>query len=98
MCIDGELKGQMYAVMEGDNKLGRSPECQIHLLDPKISRVHALISQEHGVLLLMPRSDKNPTFRNDNQIADGDQLLDNDVVRFGNIGSSSFRFRTIDPL
>jgi pSer/pThr/pTyr-binding forkhead associated (FHA) protein len=96
--IDGELKGQMFAVMDGDNKLGRAQECEVNLLDPKISREHAMIACEDGVLLILPLSDKNPVYLNDEIVDEGDQLSDGDKLRLGNPGSSSFRFRTIDGL
>jgi predicted component of type VI protein secretion system len=94
--IDGELKGHMYGVTDGDNKLGRSQECDLNLLDPKISREHAMIASEDGVLLILPLSDKNPVFLNDSVVDEGDQLSDGDKLRLGNSGSSTFRFRTIE--
>ncbi len=94
--IEGELKHEMFKVMDGDNKIGRSQECDIHLLDPKVSREHAMIAFDDGILLILPLTDKNPVFLNDTAIDEGDQLNDGDKLRFGNPGSSEFRFRTIE--
>ena len=94
--IEGELKGEIFKVKDGDNRIGRSQECDIHLLDAKVSREHAMIAYDDGVLLILPLNDKNPTVLNDEFIDEGDQLSDGDKLRFGNPGSSIFRFRTIE--
>jgi hypothetical protein len=94
--IDGQLKGDVFKVMDGDNRIGRSQECDIHLLDPKVSREHAMIAYDDGVLLILPLNEKNPVYLNDDVIEEGDQLSDGDKLRFGNPGSSVFRFRTIE--
>lgn len=96
--VDGELKDEIFKVRQGDNKLGRSPECAVHLLDPKVSREHAMILSEDGVLLILPLSQKNPVFLNGEVVDEGDQLSDGDVLRLGNPGASTFRFRTIEGL
>jgi len=96
--IDGEFEGELFGIHEGDNKIGRSQECGVHLLDPKVSREHAMIAYDDEVLLILPLSGKNPTYLNDEMVEEGDQLSDGDKLRFGSSGSSTFRFRTIEGL
>ncbi len=96
--IEGELKGEIFKVGEGDNRLGRAQNCDIQLLDPKVSREHAMIIFEDGVIMVLPLNDKNPIYLNDEMVDEGDQLSDGDKLRFGNVGASVFRFRTIEGL
>jgi predicted component of type VI protein secretion system len=93
--IDGKLDGEIYRLYAGDNKLGRGQDCDLHLLDPQISREHATVIHEDGVFAVLPLSDKNPVFINDERVEDGCELSDGDKLRLGNPGSSSFRFRSI---
>ena len=63
-----------------NNTLGRSAECDVELLDPKVSRVHAQILAEDGELVIVPLTDKNPIYVNDEPVdeyvlRDGDLLL-----------------------
>jgi hypothetical protein len=96
--IAGDLKGELYRVFDGDRKLGRSQDCDIVLLDPKVSREHAKILAEGGEMVIIPLSEKNPVYVNDEKVEEADQLSDGDMLRLGNPGSSTFRFRTIEGL
>jgi len=96
--IAGELKGQVFKLFDGDCRLGRSQECDVVLLDPKVSREHAKILGEGGEMVIIPLSDRNPVYLNDEKVSEADQLSDGDMLRLGNPGSSSFRFRTIEGL
>ncbi len=96
--IGGALKGEIYRVYDGENKLGRSEACDVNLLDAKISREHAMIVCDEGTLLILPLTAKNPTSLNDETLDEGDELSDGDVLRLGNPGSSTFRFRTVEGL
>lgn len=92
--IEGELEGEVYKVRTGENKLGRSESCDIVLPSVKISREHATIFHEDGIFGIAPLSDKNATFVNEEPI-EATELSDGDVIR---MGSSTFRFRTIEGL
>jgi pSer/pThr/pTyr-binding forkhead associated (FHA) protein len=96
--IAGDLKGEIYRVFAGDNKLGRSQTCEVHLLDARISREHATILCEEGATAILPLTDKNPVYLNDEIVDEGAELSDGDSLRLGNPGSSVFRFRTIEGL
>jgi hypothetical protein len=96
--IAGELKGQMFKIFDGDCRLGRSQDCDVVLLDPKVSREHAKILGEGSEMVIIPLSERNPIYINDEKVEEADQLSDGDMLRLGNPGSSTFRFRTIEGL
>jgi len=92
--VDGELMGEVYKIRSGENKLGRSESCDVVLPSVKISREHATIFHEEGIFGIAPLSEKNATFVNDEPV-EACELHDGDVIR---LGSSTFRFRTIEGL
>jgi hypothetical protein len=89
--IDGELKGQLYRVGDGENRLGRGAECEIELNSQKISRAHAMLIHQDGMFVVKPLSEKNPTFLNEVP-TDGDELGDGDTIR---LGLTTLKFRSI---
>jgi pSer/pThr/pTyr-binding forkhead associated (FHA) protein len=93
VCIDGELKGEIHRIHEGENEIGRDPGCSVCLSDPRISRRHATIVHEDDVVLIIPLAEANPVHRNDRVVDEADSLADGDKIRFG--AGSTFRFRTI---
>jgi predicted component of type VI protein secretion system len=93
--IQGPLKGQLYKVQDGENKVGREG-CEVLLADPtkRISRFHAKITHMEGALVIEANPDvmeNNPTYLNDDAI-DAEALNDGDILRFGDC---TFKFRTI---
>lgn len=93
--IQGPLKGQIYKVHDGENKIGRE-RCEVLLADPtkRISRFHAKITHMEGALVIEANPDvmeNNPTYLNDDAI-DAEALNDGDILRFGDC---MFKFRTI---
>ena len=90
--IEGELVGKLYAISDNENKLGRAETCGIILMSPTISREHANIVHQDGVFAVIPLSDKNRTFLND-EVVDGCEISDGDKLR---MGRSTFRFRTVE--
>jgi hypothetical protein len=91
VAVDGELEGEVYRISDGENRLGRAPECEIPLPSKKISREHAKLIHSDGVFAIAPLSDRNPTFVND-EPTQGTELSDGDRLRLGN---TTFRFRTV---
>jgi len=95
--LDGQLKDQVYAIKDGESKLGRGDDCHVVLHDPtlKISREHATIIHEGGMFAIAPlKGDENPTYVNDVP-TEGAELSDNCLIR---MGDTTFRFRTIEGL
>jgi FHA domain-containing protein len=89
----GPLKGQVYAVSDGDTRLGREG-CEITLRSQRISRFHAKIVHVEGAFVIEANpevSGRNPTVVNE-QTIDAEALCDGDVIR---LGDCAFKFRTI---
>jgi len=89
----GPLKGQLYAVSDGDTRLGREG-CEITLRSQRISRYHAKIVHVDGAFVIEANpevSGRNPTVVNE-QTIDAEALCDGDVIR---LGDCTFKFRTI---
>ena len=84
--VTGGAFGRSYP-LQGPLTIGRSPECDIHINDPGLSRVHArLVPSEDGVRIEDLES-TNGTFLNDRRVA-------KDKARMGDeIGFDKLRFR-----
>jgi pSer/pThr/pTyr-binding forkhead associated (FHA) protein len=91
VAIEGDLEGEIYRVVDGENRLGRSPDCEIELRSKKISREHAKLIHHDGIFAIAPLSDKNPTLVND-EPTQGSELGDGDSIR---LGRTTLRFRSI---
>jgi hypothetical protein len=91
VAIDGELKGEVFPIYDGENALGRSESGNVVLPSQWISRQHALLVHQDGVFAIVPLSEKNRTYVNREEV-DGTELSDGDELR---LGHTTFRFRTI---
>ncbi|MCG8587662.1 MAG: FHA domain-containing protein [Proteobacteria bacterium] len=93
--VSGPLRGQIFALRDGENRLGRDPQrCQVVFTqeDLRISREHALIRHHAGTFTLSPLSERNTTR------LDGDRIVGPSALRDGGrlgIGRSELVFRTI---
>lgn len=96
--IFGAVKNQLFAVPQGSATIGRADNCAVQFLDAKVSREHATIRCEDGVLEITPLNDRNPLLVNDEPIEGPHPLSDGDKLQFGNAGASVLRFRTVDGL
>jgi len=94
VAIDGDMKGEVFKLYEGDNQLGRSESNDVVLASKWISRQHAKVIHRNDVFALMPLSERNRTYLND--VAVGDcEISDGDLLR---VGHTTFRFRIIEGL
>jgi hypothetical protein len=91
VAVEGDLEGEIYRVVDGENRMGRSPDCEIELRSKKISREHAKLIHRDGIFAIAPLSDKNPTLLND-EPTQGSELGDGDTIR---LGRTTLRFRSI---
>lgn len=84
--VTGGAFGRSYP-LQGAVTIGRSPECDIHINDPGLSRIHArLVPGEHGVQI-EDLSSTNGTFLNDRRVI-------KERARIGDeIGFDKLRFR-----
>lgn len=94
VAIDGELKGEVFKLFDGENRLGRSDTSDVVLSSKWISRDHAMVVHQEGVFAIVPLTEKNRTYVNDREV-DGAELSDGDTVR---LGHTTFRFRSIEAL
>ena len=79
----GYDKGTSFKLMEGKNVIGRSPECNIRLKDPWISRNHAqIVITEDGKYFLEDLVSVNGTYVNGQRISRV-ELKHRDSIYFG---------------
>lgn len=91
VAVEGELEGEVFRVVDGENRLGRSRECEIHLNSSYVSRRHARIIHHDGQFVVGPLNEQNPVLVNDNR-TDGTELSDGDYLK---LGKTTLRFRTV---
>jgi len=96
--IFGAVKNRVFTVPRGSTTIGRADDCAVQLLDAKVSREHATIRCEDGVLEIARLNDRNPLLVNDEPIEGPHPLSDGDKLQFGNAGASVLRLRTVDGL
>jgi pSer/pThr/pTyr-binding forkhead associated (FHA) protein len=94
VTIDGDLKGDVFKLFDGENKLGRAEASDIVLPSKWISREHAMIVHQEGIFAIVPLTEKNRTYVNDREV-DGAELSDGDTIR---LGHTTFRFRSVEGL
>ena len=92
--VEGKLSGEIFALRDGENSLGRDPKCEVRFpeRDPRISRRHAQIVHSGGLFAIRPLSAENPTHVNRERIEDVTELPDRAQV---SIGASEFRFLAV---
>jgi pSer/pThr/pTyr-binding forkhead associated (FHA) protein len=64
LVVRGIRSGQLFTVVDGGSRLGRSGSCEISIDDPQLSRKHCLFDYIHGELWLTDLASTNGTFVN----------------------------------
>ena len=59
-----DAQGAYYPI-NGPTMIGRDPTCQIRLPDPEVSRTHALLWIQRGILYIRDESTRNGTYLNE---------------------------------
>jgi hypothetical protein len=80
--VEGVPPGEIYAI-EGRSRIGRSDDGEIVLLDPSVSRAHAIVEVREGEALVRDLGSTNGTYVNGRRIETG-TLRNGDELRFGN--------------
>ena len=75
--------GRKFALVEGDNLVGRSPESPVWLDMPGVSRVHACVRIDVSAATLEDRGSTNGTFVGGNRVDGRITLRDGDKILFG---------------
>ena len=78
----GSDSGKSFNLAEGDNKIGRDQTCNVRLSDESVSRQHALIRCENGVVSLFDVGSRSGT-EIDGRAIGGHPLNDGDTVNVG---------------
>jgi len=86
----GSFQDQVFDLDSLPVVIGRDPECDLFLNNMTVSRRHALIEEEDGVLVLKDLGSLNGTWI-DGKIADHAELSDGTLVQ---IGTFSMRFHS----
>jgi DNA-binding winged helix-turn-helix (wHTH) protein len=77
--------GQTLRLSAVDTVIGRSPDGDVVIDDPSVSRRHAILHLEDGHATLTDLQSKNGTFVGDERIDATRAIRDGDVLRFGNV-------------
>ncbi len=62
--LKGPKAGEKFTLSEGENLIGRSPQCDIYINSPGISKEHAKIVVQNGHITLVDLNSTNGTFVN----------------------------------
>lgn len=82
---DGPLKGRVLVVDEDELVLGRRDNSDLVLPDPHVSRAHAVVRRQSGVIWLEDLGSTGGTYVNGEQITGSQALKHSDIVRFGSV-------------
>lgn len=85
---------QEHDLPPGETVLGRSPDCHITIEDPLISRQHARIVVEHGVVTFHDLGSRNGSRINGRPMSGSQVLVDQDRLRLGAQELVFFRMET----
>jgi pSer/pThr/pTyr-binding forkhead associated (FHA) protein len=78
----GQL-GKSYALGEKGLIIGRDPaQCDIVILDPNVSRVHAWVTVKKGDVVIIDRGSTNGTYVNQVKVEDA-TLKPGDIIQLG---------------
>ena len=81
VIVDGQETE--HELNEGQNLIGRRPDCPIPISQPTVSGRHAIIQGEGGEFVLEDIGSRNGTFVNEQRIQGRVKLNHNDAIRFG---------------
>jgi DNA-binding winged helix-turn-helix (wHTH) protein len=77
-------EGQRHLLFEGENLVGRSPDCRVVLNEATVSRRHAVILISGDTIVVEDRQSTNGTYVNGQKIRRW-HVRDKDTIRFGTI-------------
>jgi len=91
----GAEPGAVFRVAPGGASLGRDEDGGLVFRDATVSKVHASVLVQNGVVSIEDRSSRNGTFVNETRVTTRAQLTDGDYVR---LGSTLLKFCMMDQL
>ena len=84
------INERTFPLTDGENIVGRDPQCTVWLDESGVSRRHAMIVVTGGSATLEDLDSKNGTFLRSRRVNAPRALVDGDLIRFG---STTARFR-----
>jgi len=75
----------------GESFLGRSPQCEIEIDDPSISRRHAVLTVNAGKVFVKDLGSRNHTFAGRQTIVTETEIQFDTALRFGNVDARLIR-------
>ena len=88
--VSGEAFGRTYPVV-GTTTVGRAPECDLHLDEPGLSRMHARLLPTEDGMLLEDLGSTNGSFVNGKRVLRGEAKIGDEI------GFDTLRFRLLSP-
>ncbi|MGH3085842.1 MAG: FHA domain-containing protein, partial [Rubrobacteraceae bacterium] len=82
---------RVFEIEGGVSVLGRDPDCELAVEDPRVSWRHAAIKLEGGAHVIEDLGSRNGTWLNDKRLAGRVALQNEDVIR---VGGTQLVFRT----
>lgn len=82
---EGALQGRTLVVTEEEQVIGRRDSSALHLDDPHVSRAHAAVRRQAGLVLVEDLGSTGGTFVNGEPIRGSQALHHDDLVRFGTV-------------
>jgi anti-sigma factor RsiW len=92
-ALTGEAAGNVFAIVPGENRIGRAKECEVRILAASLSRVEASISAQPDALRITALHEGRPVLVNGEVVSSG-PLHDGDQVQ---IGEDCYQIRRIAP-
>jgi pSer/pThr/pTyr-binding forkhead associated (FHA) protein len=82
---------QSFLLKPGENLIGRSPECEVIINDPSISRRHAALTVQAGRILLKDLGSRNHTFVDDQTVISEMEIQPGANLAFGKVEGQLIR-------
>jgi len=82
---EGSLQGRTLIVTEEEQVIGRRDSSALHLDDPHVSRAHAVVRRQAGLVVVEDLGSTGGTFVNGEPITGSQALHHDDLVRFGTV-------------
>jgi len=76
---------QTLELKEGENVIGRSPDCDVSIVDSSISQKHAKLTIKSGKVFIKDLGSKNHTFVEKKKIESEVEIQPNTKIRFGTV-------------
>lgn len=83
--LTGELAGQKFELKQGDNIVGRAPDCDIVLNAHGISKKHANVNLDGNIITITDLRSSNGTYLNGIRILKKEVQSSSDKIAFNNI-------------